>query len=349
MTGSRDFRPRYYSPPSFFEHLNYDVRQIIYQFMGHDLPPVGHCSHFSGFALSCKQAHEELRQPAIKSLKGFLDEFQKDLQIYTATNINIVPEISMRSSIKHLQNITIKVPAALVISSFDIQLEKTIVALRPLLSGYFQKVTFLFTDPNHEYPPSFRTAMRVSSGFALFRLAQIIVDERRMQSSIKALSKYARLLTAYHDAHPTTGIQAYPHDFASADFLHNGPNLPYPINTSHIQIAWDWRDETQIGKSAMLRGYHHDHEKQREPTWPRLMVAESKDKLVGQQSIICKNKWSVPESVKIYWLLQEQRYKTMRGYCWAEGPGKDFEQGLNGITEQEFRNIYPPLVLAAFV
>ncbi|KAJ4293465.1 hypothetical protein N0V90_008748 [Kalmusia sp. IMI 367209] len=341
------FQPRYYTPPSFFEHLNYDVRQIIYQFMEDHLPPVSHSLKYAGFALSCKQAYTEVRQPAIRGLRRFLDNFQRTLEIYASTSPRIIPDIPLSSSFTHVRHITIRIPASLVMSSFDNQLDKAVVTLRPILSGYFQKVTLLFVDPDNEYPPNFRTAMRVSSGFALFRIAQIIMDERKVQSSIKALTKYVSLLSSYHDVHPTTSMQPYPRDFTNAQFLRKGKNLPYPISTTNIQIAWDWRTEDAIGKPSVLRGYRHEYEKQAEPTWPQLYVVESDDKMVGMQGIMSKERWNVPESVRVYWLLQEQRYKTMRGYCSAAGVGEEVQDGLAGMSLGEFREKNPPLVLAA--
>ncbi|KAJ4346921.1 uncharacterized protein N0V89_010854 [Didymosphaeria variabile] len=344
------FQPLYYTQPSFFEHLNYDVRQIIYQFMENHLPPVSHSLHYAGFALSCKQAYTEIRQPAMKGLRRFLEDFQRNLERYTSTSLKIIPNVSLDSPFTSVRHITLRIPPSLVTSSFDTQLDKAVVALRPILSGRFQKATLLFVDPHNEYPANFKTAMRVSSGFALFRLSQIIMDERKVQSSITALSKYVSKLPGYDAVHPNTTAQPYSADFTGT-LLYEGHDLPHPISTTNIQIAWDWRPEELISTPSTLRGYLHEYsaqaEKHQEPTWPQLYVVGSDDKSVGMQGVVCKQRWNVSESVRVYWLLQEHRYKSLRGYCWSEGVGKDVQQGLGGMSAKEFQERNPPLVLAA--
>ncbi|KAL1593881.1 hypothetical protein SLS60_010614 [Paraconiothyrium brasiliense] len=344
------FQQHYYTQPSLFEHLNYDVRQIIYQFMENHLPPVSHSLKYAGFALSCKQAYAEIRQPAIKGLRRFLEDFQRYFQRYASTPLEVIPDIPLDSPFTSVRCISLRVPSSLVISSFDTQLDKAVVALRPILSGHFQKVTLLFVDPHNEYPVNFKTAMRVSSGFALFRLSQIIMDERKVQSSITALSKYISKLPGYDAVHPNTSAQPCSAEFTGT-LLSEGHDLPHPISTTNIQIAWDWRPEELISTPSQLRGYQHEYsaqtEKHQEPTWPQLYVVESDDKTVGMQGIVCKHRWNVSESVRVYWLLQEHRYKSLRGYCWTEGVGGDVQDGLGGMSAKEFQERNPPLILAA--
>jgi hypothetical protein len=350
QTAPMAFQPRYYTQPSFFEHLNYDVRQLIYQFMENHLPPVSHSLKYAGFSLSCKQAYNEVHHPALKGLRRFLEDFQRNLDMYTSTSTRIIPDIPFDSTLTSAQHITLRIPASLVMSAFSGQLDKAVVALRPILSGHFQKVTFLFVDPENEYPADFKTGMRVASGFALFRLAQIIMDERKVQSSIKALSRYVSGVSGYEVVHPTSLAQPYPSDFTGT-LLYKGTNLPHPISTADIQIAWDWRPEALIGTPSTLRGYHHEYSAQAQrcpgPTWPQLYVVESDEKSVGMQGVVCKQRWSLSESVRMYWLLQEHRYKSLRGFCWSEGVGTEVKQGLGGMSAREFQERNPPLVLAA--
>lgn len=343
----------FYTQPSFFEHLNYDVRQIIYQYMEEHLPPVSHSLKYSGFALSCKQAYKETQQPAMQGLRQFLKDFQRDLDHYADTSIKVIPNVPLHSTFSSMRHITLRIPPSLVIDSFDTQLDKIVVALRPVLSGYLHKVTFLFVDPDNEYPPNFRSAIRISSRFALFRLAQIIMDERKVQSSIKALSKYVSLLSTYHDVHPSSSVQPARPDFNfTGTFLHQGKDLPHPISTTDIQIAWDWRATGLVDTPSTLRGYRHEYDlgtfiDQGESSYPQLYVVENEDKNVGMQGMISKERWSVPESIRAYWLLQEQRHKTLKGHCWSEGVGKDVKDGLGGISTKEFQETNPPLILAA--
>ena len=346
------FQNRSYAKLSFFEHLNYDIRQIIYQFMEDHLPPVSHSLEYIGFALSCKQAFREVRQPAVKGLRRFLEDFQRNFERYAATSISVIPDIQLHGTFASVQHMTICVPPSLVMSSFDMQLDKTVVALRPILSGHFRKVTFLFVDAEKEYPPNFRTGMRISSAFALFRLSQIIMDERKVQSSIKELSKFISLLSKQHDVHPPTCVQSTRREFDITEaLLHDGKDLPKPIRTMDIQIAWDWREESTRRTSATLRGnlheYTNDALSRDQSAYPRLYVLENEDKTAGMQGMVCKERWSISESIRMYWLLQEQRYKSSRGYCWSEGIGKEVQQGLGGISVKEYQDNNPPLVLAA--
>lgn len=346
------FQTRHYTKPSFFEHLNYDVRQIIYQYMEDHLPPVSHSLEYVGFALSCKQAFREVRQPAVKGLHRFLEGFQNSFERYAATSIKVIPDIQPYDTFSSIQHITICIPPSLVISSFDMQLDRAVVALRPILSGYFRKVTFLFIDAEKEYPPNFRTGIRVSSAFALFRLSQIIMDERKVQSSIKELTKFISLLSKQHDVHPPTCVQPVRREFDLAEaLLHDGKNLPQPISTMDIQIAWDWGQESTRRTPATLRGNVHEHPNNAlgrdESAYPQLYVLENDDKSAGMQGMTCKERWSISESIKMYWLLQEQRYKSSKGYCWSEGIGEKVQQGLGGMSVQEYQERNPPLVLAA--
>ncbi|KAF1968757.1 hypothetical protein BU23DRAFT_258882 [Bimuria novae-zelandiae CBS 107.79] len=358
MTGSaieavpKGYKSNYYKQPSFFEHLNYDVRQIIYKHMEKHLPPVSDSLEFAGFALSCKQAYNEVCQPAMTGLKQFLEDFQRNFEQYAGTSTRIIPNIPSHSTFEQLRHITIRIPPSLVIGSFDTQLDKAVLALRPILSGYFQKVTLLFVDPENQYPPNFRSGLRVSSGHALFRLAQIIMDERKVQSSVKALSKYVSKVPNYQGLHPSTSVQPARRDFDfTGTLLHQGRDLPRPVSTTEIQIAWDWRDEETISTPVELRGYRHEYELrssgQSERSRPQLYVVGNKDRSVGMQGITCKERWSVSESVRLYWLLQEHRYKSLRGYCWSEGIGKEVRDGLGGMSAKEFQERNPPLVLAA--
>jgi hypothetical protein len=344
------YQSRYYTQPSFFEHLNYDVRQTIYHNMENHLPPLSHTVKYAGFPLSCKQAYSESRLPAIKGVRRFLEDFQRNLDRYTSTPTRIIPDIPLDSTFSSLRHIVLRVPASLVVSAFDSQLDKVVVALRPILSAHFQKVTLLFVDPHNEYPANFKTVMRVSSGYALFRLSQIIMDERKVQSSISALSKYVSNRSGSETVHPTSHAQPYPSDFTGT-LLYKGSDLPHPISTTDIQIAWDWRAEELIGTPSTLHGYHHEYfaqaERHEEPTWPQLYVVENEGKSVGMQGIVCKQRWNVSESVRVYWLLQEHRYKSLKGFCWSEGVGKDVRDGLGGMSEKRFHELNPPLILAA--
>ena len=333
-------QPRNYIKPSFFEHLNYDVRQIIYRYMENHLPPVSNSNEYMGFALTCKQAYLELRQPAVRGLRRFLGNFQRNLEWYAAISIKVIPEIPLHGTFASIQHITILVPPSLVIQSFETQLDKAVVALRPILSGYFRKVTLLFVDPVKVYSPTFRDRIRVASGFALFRLSQIVTDERNLYFSTIALSKYASVLSKYHDMHLPASMQPTGDDSGCrVTSSYQDRCLPHPISTTDIQIAWDWRSEETTGMPATLKGYIHQCDNQAtshsESMYPKLYVLENDDKSVGMQGLVCKQRWSVSEIAKVSRLLQNGQGKSSGEPCWSKGVGREVRHGWDGLGMKE--------------
>lgn len=333
-------QPRNYAKPSFFEHLNYDVRQIIYQYMEDHLPPVSHSAKYMGFALTCKQAYLELRQPAARGLRRFLGNFQRDIEWYAATSIKVIPEIPLHGTFASIRHITIRVPPSLVISSFETQLDKAVVALRPILSGYFRRVTFLFVDPVKIYSSTFRDRIRVASGFALFRLSQIVTDERNLHFSTIALSRYASVLSKYYDMHlpasvqPASAVPSYRMTPSNQDMCQ-----PHPISTTDIQIAWDWRGEETAGMPAILKGCVHQCDNQANghsnSMYPKLYVLENDDRSVGMQGLICKQRWSVSEISRVSRLLQNGQGKSPGEPCWSKGVGREVRHGWDGLRMEE--------------
>lgn len=61
---------------SFFTHLKYDVRCVIYDFM--DLPPILHSN--VGFVMSCKQAKAETKRAATQNVNRFIKALQATAQ-----------------------------------------------------------------------------------------------------------------------------------------------------------------------------------------------------------------------------------------------------------------------------
>ena len=333
-------RPRHYTKPSFFEHLNYDVRQMIYQYMEDDLPPVSHSFEYIGFAFTCKQAYVELRQPAVRGLRRFLQNFQRDLEWYTATSVRVVPEISLHETFASIQHITIRVLPLLVISSFESQLDKVVVALRPILSGHFRQVTLLFVDPAKTYSPTFRDKIRLSSGFALFRLSQIMTDERNLHFSTIALSRYASILSKCHDMHLPASMQPTRGD---SDFRltpsYQDRCMPHPISTADIQIAWDWRNDKMAGMPAELKGHVHGCGDQgagdNDSMYPKLYVLENDDKSAGMQGLVCMPRWGLSESARASRLLRKGQCKSSGESCWSEGIGRDVRYTRDGSNMRE--------------
>jgi hypothetical protein len=121
-------------PKPFFDHLNYDVRVLIYKEMM--LPPLS--DECVGFMLSCRQAKQEIDELRGEVVKRYLERFEKDFTAAIGTDVPVsITSDNTKSYITirlGYNSMTLRSPSIKVV----------IDALLPLLRTRFSRVTVTF-------------------------------------------------------------------------------------------------------------------------------------------------------------------------------------------------------------
>jgi hypothetical protein len=129
--------PQPYETPmranSFFAHLNYDVRCLIYDFL--DLPPISHSC--LGLIMSCKEAKADTTPAAARNLKRYLTETQRSFNRHGYSLI--LPIIALDADHNDLKDITITTSWWTVYEPWH--------GLSKLLGCYFSTVTIVCKTP----------------------------------------------------------------------------------------------------------------------------------------------------------------------------------------------------------
>ncbi len=97
---------------SFFEHLPYDIRAIIYSYLEpKDLPPFtpGFQGPTSGFILSCRLAKEELEAVATVRLSKYLEDFNASVEKSSGFKFHF-SDLAENSTMAQLRQVTIMIP-----------------------------------------------------------------------------------------------------------------------------------------------------------------------------------------------------------------------------------------------
>jgi len=115
---------------SFFNHLNYDIRCMIYDLL--DLPPISHVC--LGLILSCREALAETEQAAVRGLNCRL----ADLEVVAEcrSHRHMLNKFPFTATFADLNKISIEI-------CWSTGLTKYFPALEALLSYYFSQVTMV--------------------------------------------------------------------------------------------------------------------------------------------------------------------------------------------------------------
>jgi hypothetical protein len=97
------------APEPFADHLHYDVRYIIHEYMVDNLPPVSSEDSFSGYVLSSKLAKREAQEAAAGRAARRLRDFQDEMTFKSGFSVTI-PPVPLESTFSDLRNITISLP-----------------------------------------------------------------------------------------------------------------------------------------------------------------------------------------------------------------------------------------------
>ncbi|KAF2002091.1 hypothetical protein P154DRAFT_562217 [Amniculicola lignicola CBS 123094] len=90
---------------SFFEHLHFDVRALIYDCM--DLPPISH--DYVGFILASRQAKKEAHEAVTRALRQYMNGFKRRYELFEKHSIAI-SGITPNNSFTQLCEIAIQGP-----------------------------------------------------------------------------------------------------------------------------------------------------------------------------------------------------------------------------------------------
>jgi hypothetical protein len=82
---------------------------MVYDYF--DLPPALESSEYTGFALSCRQAKDEMEHAATKRMARVLKEFEASFELGTKITVT-VPDLPSDGFFTGIRNITLTVPFA---------------------------------------------------------------------------------------------------------------------------------------------------------------------------------------------------------------------------------------------
>lgn len=268
---------------SFFDHLNYDTRMAIYNYM--TLPPFSDGNDCKGFILSCRQAQSEMTETAARHLKSYIIDFKGQFKQVTGHDIDI-SEIPLYEGFNALKCITVTLPImALENTSFD--------RLYPLLKRRLDKVTFMFKGD-------------ATAAQQIWIMSNSYTAPTSMYTHVKHpkmpwLPKLAEAQLAI--------LRHAKHRYYGHSYYKNQENSAKEINVKTIVMAWDLTNTTaEDAKSRrqLLKGHYYEYsmtEKWRVRCWNKEGVPNShfptryelmgKGGLLGECGLSSETRWTL--------------------------------------------------------
>ncbi|KAF1945547.1 hypothetical protein EJ02DRAFT_475857 [Clathrospora elynae] len=255
-------------PNSFFDHLNYDVRHIIYENFD-DLPPLTSGESFSGFVMSSQQAKLEVEEFASKKAAKQLHNFQELLRARVGVHVEM-PDIPKDSSFVHLCSIGLTLPFGTLfmkkaVHGWPSQVigygwkTGVLQSLHTLLASNYNTVHLHFTgtpEPKNDSSPAAITTrmfQAVADIGSMIQYANMSESERlEMTDYIQGLTsderkaeldEAGRMIDTYGD------LGTYLNPYYAAE----NPRCP-AINTRSVTISWDLRTAALNGSPTPLQG-----------------------------------------------------------------------------------------------
>lgn len=292
-----------------FNKLNFDVRQIIYDYLYGGLPPLSlddAQSDCRGLVLSCKQAYAELAKPAKHHFTIFAQEFGEKIKTKFPHRWCVTTHIPtpIPDGFSALGNITLHLP----FSAFNLYNTCFIHSYRPgvllqvgrttwddfwaprLLHRHFDRVTFLAQDSDKSVHETPHARNRVING---------------MREYTEVLASLISRDWITHEGNPNAKSTT-----DSDTILHGivGGKLLKPSFVKHIAFAWNLTTSSDpsfldnvnmVGtKFTYSPDYYsslHYPEKMRslpyDKVWPHRYEVMSADELVGEMGIVSPLRW----------------------------------------------------------